>query len=134
MIAAMAAGAVPAIAASDPASAVKDDIAQLANDVRSARAVLAPDLVALRADLAKHDKAAVKTDVEKLHGDAKSVLPAVQKDRKKLIGDIKAARAAGVDLPTLAPGKAKGGALGQARQLRHRLRAALKAFHARHSG
>jgi hypothetical protein len=127
LVAVLAAAVVPTFASADPQSAIKADVAQLATDLKTARAAFGPDLQTLKADFAKGDQTAVQADVQKLRSEAQSVLPAVQKDRQQLVADLKAARDAGVQLP-------KGGghpALQQLLRLRHQLRLAL--HHARTS-
>src|SRR3954462_281437 len=93
--AALAFGPAAAYPASDPATAVQEDLAVLTSNVQSAQSILLPDLVNLRTDLAAHNNAAVKRDVQKLRTDLKSILPRLQKVRKQLASDVSAAHAVG---------------------------------------
>jgi hypothetical protein len=87
---------VPSFAAADPGSAVQADLTQLSGDVKTAHDTLVPDLGAVIAAAQAGDVAGAKAAIQKARGDAKSLLPAVQKDRRQLRTDLEAARAAGV--------------------------------------
>ena len=124
--AALAVAVTPALATSDPATAVRDDVVQLGNAVRTAESTLLPDLATLKSDLKRRNAAAVKHDVTKIRSDTKLVLPAIEKRRKQLISDLSAARAVGADLSTTGA-SGSSSPLTQFRDLQHQLRTGLQA-------
>ncbi|MBV8394880.1 MAG: hypothetical protein JO064_01300 [Actinobacteria bacterium] len=110
-IAFVAAATVPVAAlADDPLATVQADITQLQTDVKTKHDTVLADAQALTADaqkLAGSDKATaqatIKSDLQKLSGDWKSLLAVCLSDRQKLHTDIAAAKSAGAKASDIRP-------------------------------
>ena len=89
-----AAAIVPTLASGDAGSAVQADVTHLGNDVASAHTTLVTDSSNVTTAAQAGDKPAVKAALTTLRSDASTLLPAVQADRKQLVTDLQAARAA----------------------------------------
>jgi hypothetical protein len=120
----LAFGPAAAWAASDPATAVQDDLAALTTDFRSAQSILLPDIQNLKTDMTTGNAAALKSHQQKLRTDLKSVLATVQKLRKQLASDVGSAHAVGLNVSSNA--SAKDGPVTLLRNLEQQVRTVLK--------
>jgi hypothetical protein len=128
---ALVAAFVPALSSADAGSAVQADLTQLSSDITAAHDALIADFGAITTAAQAGDKTALRTAIGELRSDRQSLLPAVQNDRKQLLVDLKAARAANVTglrdtvKAAIAANRAQ---IREIRQARHDARAAIRAL------
>src|SRR4051794_25455322 len=96
LLVAVAVALVPAAGLADAGSAVQADLTQLSTDLQTLHDTLVPDLQAVTAAAQSGDRAATKAAVVKARTDGKALRPALAADRKQLVVDLEAAKAAGL--------------------------------------
>jgi hypothetical protein len=127
----LAAVLVPALASGDAGSAVQADLTQLGTDLTTAHNTLVSDATNVTTAANGGDKTAVKTALTTLRSDASTLLPAVHADRKQLVTDLQAARAAhltGLGTDVRAALKTDRAVLKDLREALHQARQAVRAL------
>jgi hypothetical protein len=107
------AGLAPAasLAAGDPVSTLRTDLASLQTAVSAAHDTLVADLAKVHADAASLQgttdrasaRATLEADLQQFRSDRHALVPAVRDARAQIRADLKAARDANVDAATLKP-------------------------------